>query len=410
MSNEFVLSVVVPTRNRAEFASGVIRQVLSINAPDLQLVIQDNSDNDSLSRTCERYAGDGRLKYGYTPEALSFVANFSAGVAMADGEYVCIIGDDDGINPEILEVARWAHGAGVRAVKPGLQAIYFWPGAGLRNADDSGQLVVHRVDHGVRVGSTGPELVKLLENGCQDYLSLDLAKLYHGLVRRDALEQVRGTAGEYFGGLSPDIYSAVALSAVINEVVCINYPLTLSGICEKSGSADSATGRHTGALADAPHFRGHTAYDWADEVPEFYSVETIWADSSLAAVRDMCRNDLLREYRPESLAAYCLFRHPEFGQLVLQHYRDSCARRNVSSSAALISLVTACFRGPLRDLAMRVSRRLAARGVDTTKYSGIRDIAAAAAALAGYLEANGLDARRCIAELEQQARTGEEPT
>jgi hypothetical protein len=303
-----------------------------------------------------------------------------------------------------VKVARWAHRMGVRAVKCGLQAVYFWPEAGFPGVDSSGQLTVSRVGHDVRVSSTGPELMRLMQEGCHDYLSLDLAKLYHGIVKRDALVRVRDTAGQYFGGLSPDIYAAVALSTVVDSVACMDYPLTISGICNKSGSADSATGRHTGELADAPHFRGHDSYEWADEVPGFYSVETIWADSALAAVKEMNRSDLLGEYRPEFLAAYCTERHPEFRRLTLGHYFELCGRRSVPSATALARLLRAYIRGPAMELAMRVSRRLTRRTGDVARLTGIADMASAAEAFAAYLGANGLSVDHSLAVLDRQLR------
>ena len=73
-------------------------------------------------------------------------------------------------------------------------------------------------------------------------------------MKKECLEEIRTKTGRYFNGLSPDIYSVVALSLVSKNNVFIDYPFTISGICKTSGSADSATGRHTGKWEDAPHF------------------------------------------------------------------------------------------------------------------------------------------------------------
>ena len=408
MSREFIVSVVIPTRNRAEYAFGAVKQVLSSGDADLQLVVQDNSDDDSLSRMCAPYLADPRLTYNHCPEKLSFVDNFSEGVALAEGEYVCLLGDDDGINPELLEVARWASRSDVRAVKPGLQVLYLWPGASLPGEADDGQLIVHTISQDVHQQNTDAELVKLVRRGGQDYLDLDLAKLYHGLVRRDALEQVKSVTGRYFGGLSPDIYAAVALSTVIDKVVCLDYPLTISGICRKSGSADSATGRHTGKLSDAPHFVGHESYEWSSDVPQFYSVETIWADSSLAAIREMNRPELLAAFKPEALAAYCLHRHPEFRGLIQDHYTGVQNARGVSRMRARSRLLRARCEVPLRDLAVRVKRKLTGSARVVTRISGIPNVESAARELTGLLKAEGLNVDHCLGKLDLPTRAGTE--
>lgn len=405
----YVLSVVVPTKNRAKYALGAVEQILGLDCPDLQLVIQDNSDDDALSQLCAPYLADERLVYNYSPGTLSFVDNFSEGVARATGEYVCLIGDDDGISRELIDVARWASKNGVHAVKPGLQAVYLWPGAGLPGEADDGQLAIQRISGGVRRVQTRRELLKLLHNGCQEYLERDLAKLYHGLIKRSDLEAVRDAAGHYFGGLSPDIYAAVSLSTLIGEVVCLDYPLTISGICKTSGSADSATGRHTGKLEDAPHFVGHDSYDWAPEVPPFYSVATIWADSSLAALRELDRTDLVGEFDVAALAGHCLRQFPEFADLVTGHYHEMAASHGVGRLRANLQLIAARAQVTSVTLAGKVWRKLRGSGRVVVKRSGVPDIAAAATELSSYLESQAQAIGPHLEALERLSRVGAEP-
>jgi hypothetical protein len=401
VNNGPVLSIVIPTRNRAEYALCAIRQVLSIDQTDMQLVVQDNSDDDSLRHMCAEYAEDRRLIYNYSPGTLSFVDNFNEAVSLAKGEYVAVIGDDDGVNPEILDVARWARARGVQAIKPGLQAVFFWPNVGLSftvTTGDTGVFVIEPIAGDVTVRPTGPQLKRLLNDGCQEYLGRDLVKLYHGMVRRDGLERVRETTGSYLGGLSPDIYGAVALSAVIDEVVCIDYPLTIPGVCRTSGSADSGTGRHIGELRDAPHFAGHSEYEWAAEVPEFYSVETIWADSALAAVRDMRRTDLLASFKPQYLAGFCMLRHAEYGSLVREHYVARQKSRGLSVMRARAALSVAIGTIRIHEwVAARWPKKAKSRS-EGVRLDGIGDISLASHELKRHLETAGLSVQSCLEE------------
>lgn len=403
MSHDFVLSIVIPTRNRAEFALAAIRQVLSIDQTDMQLVVQDNSDDDSLRQMCAEYAEDRRFLYNYSPGTLSFVDNFNEAVGLAAGEYVTVIGDDDGVNPEILDVARWARARDVRAIKPGLQAVYFWPNVGLpfmEATGDVGAFFINPISGDVAVRRTGPQLRRLLHDGCQEYLRRDLVKLYHGIVRRDGLERVRDTVGRFFGGLSPDIYIAVALSAGIDEVVCIDYPLTISGMCRTSGSVDSVTGRHTGVLRDAPHLVGHTGYQWAAEVPEFYSVETIWADSALAALREMRRTDLLEKFKPQYLTAFCVLRHPEYERLAREHYFAWQKSKGLSAEIARAVLSLASATISFREwAAIKWPEKTKTRS-DGVRFDGIGDVSLASRELTRHLETVGLSVRSCLDELE----------
>ncbi|MBN1193310.1 MAG: glycosyltransferase [Coriobacteriia bacterium] len=408
IANEYVLSVVIPTRNRVSYALGAIEQILSIDDPGLQLVIQDNGDDDSLRAACDLYLENPRFVYSHSRGTLSFVDNFTKAVGLASGEYVTIIGDDDGINPEILDVVRWARANSVSAIKPGLQAMYFWPDVGLdvtEDAGDSGVLLINPITSDVALKQTQAELDKLMRDGCQEYLQRDLVKVYHGIVRGDVLEEVQRVAGHYFGGLSPDIYAAIALSAVADDVVCIDYPLTIPGVCRTSGSADSASGRHTGRIEDAPHFVGHESYEWAPEVPEFYSVETIWADSGLAAAREMRRADLVDLFRIEYLSAFCMLRHPEYRSLVREHYFAWQRAHGRSRLQALAGLLSAQIEIPLRRALNSVCWRLTRRPRGLFQVNGVKDISAASCELTRYLASSGLDVATCISRLEESLKS-----
>ena len=86
---EFLLSIIIPTKNRQYYAAKSIEQILQIKSDKIQLVIQDNSDEDKLLSAISQYESDKRLVYNYTSEVLSFVENFNRGLEAAKGVYVC---------------------------------------------------------------------------------------------------------------------------------------------------------------------------------------------------------------------------------------------------------------------------------------------------------------------------------
>ena len=45
-----ILSIIVPTKNRAQYTGPCARSLMRISAPDIEVVVQDNSDNDDLKR------------------------------------------------------------------------------------------------------------------------------------------------------------------------------------------------------------------------------------------------------------------------------------------------------------------------------------------------------------------------
>lgn len=387
--DSYLLSILVPTRNRIDYAFETTKQILSIEDDRIQLIIQDNSDENILLNKLEVFKEDIRLKYNYIKEQLSFVDNFSQAVLNADGEYVCAIGDDDGVNPKIVEIVEWAKANLISSVQYKLKAIYVWPDSGIyKNSGkpDNGNMIVAKVTAKVYKADSILELKKLFLNGCQNYLKLNMVKLYHGIVKKECLEEIKTKTGKYFNGLSPDIYSAVALSLVSKNNVFIDYPFTISGICKTSGSADSATGRHTGKWEDAPHFKGHLNYQWNDQVPKIYSVETIWADSAITAIKDFKLNELFFNIAP--LTAYCLIKHPEYSKILKKHYYNSLPKRWDSQLLAYLNLIFYIVRGPGLDLLQRIVRKIFRKKGDFEKFSKLENIGIAQKVLTNHLHSS----------------------
>ena len=384
MKRNPVLSILIPTRNREDYAVQVIQHVLKINDSRFELVIYNNSDTDRLQTLLSDSLKDARIKYYYNCDVLSFVENFSLGISKCEGEYLTIIGDDDGINPIIIDVAEWAHNAGIEAITPSLPLVYYWPHSGATSQGDNGRLIIAGISCKTKLYDPRQEVLKLLKNGCQNYLSFNLAKAYHGVIKRTVLEEIRSRTGKFIGGLSPDMYLSIAASLLVKKVLMIDYPLTISGICKKSGSADSATGKHTGKLEQAPHFKGHTNYIWSDKVPAFYCVETIWGDSALAAIKDLKFDALLKYFNVDVISAFCLKLYPQFRTIIIEnlakHYKIS-----INSLAIKRHLLEGFANGPYRSYIKAVSKHIFNRRSHEI-FTNISDIEAASILIQNSIE------------------------
>ena len=311
----YLLSIIIPTRNRTYYCLEAVKEILEVcnilKTKQIEIVIQDNSDTDSLKESILALNADN-IKYNYTSKILSFVDNFSEAVSLATGEYLCMIGDDDGILPNILEEVYKAKEKNIHSIIPSLNAVYIWPMKDSIVANgDNGYLYTAYVNKESTIISTSDSLYKMLSNGGQNYQNCDMPRLYHGIIHRSLIDKVYAKTNCYFGGLTPDIYMATALTFVCDKSIKLGYPITISGICTGSGSANSAQGKHTGELSDAPHFIGHDNYEWEDIVPQIYTVETIWADTALHAVRDF-NAEKTNNFNVASLLAHCYQKYPQF--------------------------------------------------------------------------------------------------
>lgn len=306
-----LISIVIPTRNRFEYVKSAITSILAINDRRIELVIQDNSDSEELKFWINCNINDVRLKYNYFNLPLSFVGNFNEGVKASTGEYICIIGDDDGINPEIIDAAAWLKQENIDCLSIKNIVNYVWPDSGIPSTVftkvTDGNLSLSYFNGNVVEANMSVQLESFVRNGCSNYLNFNLPKLYHGIVKRQCLDEIHKISGFYFSGLSPDISVSISLACIVNRVFVTDYPLTLPGICGVSASVvEGLLKKNSKKLEDAPHFRNRGSYYWSDLVPKIYCVETIWADSGIAALKQMGREDLIKKINLYKLAAYCI--------------------------------------------------------------------------------------------------------
>ncbi|MFX1667562.1 glycosyltransferase [Riemerella anatipestifer] len=258
---EPLLSILLATKNRQKYCLSAVESILEINDSRIEVVVQDNSDDDSLRTMLAKFNHDKRLVYNYESSVLSFVDNFSLAIEHATGKYVCAIGDDDGINPEIISATQWASDNGYDALVGNVEANYRWAGTGAPDTfftkmTDNTLTITHFTGR-AKVVNVTDSLLSLMKNGATNYLDFHLPKLYHGVVKKVLFEKIKAQTGSYLKGLSPDIYAAIALACNINKLLVLDYPLTIPGVCSVSGSIQEGQKKsNSKRLEDAPHFRG----------------------------------------------------------------------------------------------------------------------------------------------------------
>src|SRR5580698_8719580 len=91
-------SVIIPTRERAASLRHSLSTCLDQNFDDYEVVVSDNGSSPATRRVVDE-AGSTKVQYFRTPRALSLASSWDFAVSHARGEYVLLIGDDDGLLP-----------------------------------------------------------------------------------------------------------------------------------------------------------------------------------------------------------------------------------------------------------------------------------------------------------------------
>lgn len=385
-----LLAIVIPTRNRHQYVISAIESLLRIPSPDLEIVIEDNSDSKQLQHWIQEKAPDIRITYNYSNAATSQAGNYERSMRGVKAEYVAFIGDDDGVNPEILEATGWAKEQGYDAVVPVNKANFVWPDLQIsaKGAIAPGELRISPITGRAWQSDPEAELRKCLFDAGQNFH--DLPKAYYGIVRREIMEQVRAKTGAFFPGVSPDLAAAVALANVTRKVCVVDYPLFLPGASLKSVAGTNGLRHDIGRLGDQPHLAKDCEAKWTDIVPPFYSGQTIWAEGCVEALLACGREDLLQEFNVPKLYASLIMFYPKFLRITVSTLWSALHRtkRGVGNGALALLICffqLGCLRG--RCLLTRLKRHVPEE--KTYSQNGISDIQQAVRGLQEYLRSNG---------------------
>jgi len=308
-----LLSIAVPTHNRARYAVHAIRSLLSLQDARLEVVVSDTSTDGELARWVagSEDAKDPRLVYFRPPERLDMTGNHNAALAACRGGYVCLIGDDDTVTADAVAAAAWAHEQGVEVIAPNVVANYVWPDFRSRyfGAGHASRLYIAReMGHG-RMADAAQAFEAALTQAAQG--TDGLPKIYHGIVDRRLLERVRQRSGQYFHGSSPDVSGAIGLAMCCERFLVVDYPLTIPGASGGSNTGRSAMNTHKGKLSQESQTSAFEAQGWSVGVPRFFAVETVWAHAALETIRRIDASRLAR-FNFARLLAACTELHPEF--------------------------------------------------------------------------------------------------
>ena len=300
-----LVTVAIPTRNRQVCAATLVRTVLDV-LEDCEVVVSDNSDDDSLRGLLMDFANDERLVYKHHPGEMSVVQNFNDALSASTGEYVTMLGDDDTIGPEFLRYVEMAKEEGIDTLtyqSEGRVLHYFWPGVSSpRWGDIGGKLYFSRFTGRCHVLDTRRAIrdsILHLGNGPRR-----LPRIYLGVVSRELIEEVKRQYGELFGGVSPDVYSSCLLAMCCQNPVVVDHPLVIPGASPQSASAKRAERTDVGGLTANEYMSRFSNLSWDERIPRYYAPYTVWADSHLKAHKTIHKTVPLRSFA--HLYAMCL--------------------------------------------------------------------------------------------------------
>ena len=301
-----ILSIVVPTKNRYYYLTFLVRYFHEIINKNIELIIQDNSDIDTNDEfvLCLNKINDLRIKYHYTPKDISVVENCDLAIKNAGGEYILMLGDDDIFSKKIISyIERMPKDIDGLLTQKG---IFTWPDVKPRFYGEklSGKFKFKQfigIENAVDVDKN---FNKILSRG--GTLLENMPCVYHGIIKRERLDDIFKITKSYFPGPSPDMANAAALALICKKIIMVDTPFVVAGHSISSAGGKGAQGQHYGSIETIKHLPKDTAKNWSSSVPFYWSGLTIYAESFIKGVSNIGESERLRKLNLNYLYASCL--------------------------------------------------------------------------------------------------------
>ncbi|MDR3417130.1 MAG: glycosyltransferase [Nevskia sp.] len=223
-----LFSVVIPTRERPETLAKALATCLAQDFDDYEIIVCDNAGGPETKAVVDA-ANTPRIVYLRAPAPLAMSANWELAVSAANGEYVSVLGDDDGLMPYALrELARIVASHDRPAAVHWRCGHYNWPT--IKVAEEANYLAIP-LSRAIEKRCGRTELLR----AARFEIGYDrLPSIYTATIRRDIIEEHRARAGCVFGGLYPDVYSGFAFAYLCESFVTTSVPMHVAGLSARS--------------------------------------------------------------------------------------------------------------------------------------------------------------------------------
>lgn len=316
---QYLLSIVVPTKNRYKYLKYLIELIENFHSDEIELVVQDNTYDNSEIREFLRKRNFHSLKYYHHKEPLSVSENCSLAVDAASGKYICFIGDDDGIVRNIVEVVKFMNDNNVEALISKI-VEYNWPDY----VDTSRYRMSGVVFSSVFCKKSGfVNVEKNLHRVCKDGFGniSGLPRLYQGIVKRDCLERVKEEFGNYFPGPSPDMANAIALSFVVKRLFYYDTPVIITGQCRSVGGGEKLMNGNLKYIGEIPFLPKDIETTWDKRLPPLWCSDTIWPQSAIEVLN---KKHIKWKINYERIYARFVFHHPQYNKCINNKFINRC--------------------------------------------------------------------------------------
>jgi glycosyltransferase involved in cell wall biosynthesis len=220
-------SVVIPTRDRPDTLRHSLATCLDQEFGDYEILVCDNGTARAADGIV-RELGSPRVRYLKAPRPLAMTDNWELAVSEARGDYMFVVGDDDGLMPYALrELDAIITRLGSKAVR-WEAGFYTWPDVALTGQGNYLRLPLGRRLATLDADATIAAVIRF------EAPYVRLPTFYNTAIHRSVVEELRLRVGRVFLSRFPDVYSGFAVGRIVRRYTSVGVPMSVAGLSSHS--------------------------------------------------------------------------------------------------------------------------------------------------------------------------------
>lgn len=228
-------SIIIPTRERADVLYWALKTCTTQTYENLEIIVSDNYSQDNTEEIVKS-TGDERVAYFNTNRRVSMSHNWEFALQKATGDYITILGDDDGLVPNAInDINNVLSGTNSDAFC-WHQSRYFWPG---------NVIYPHEFFIVLRNRIVSIDAFSNLQNVIRHKKHYSSNPwLYSGFVHKSVIDKVKSKSkGVFFHSMIPDVYSGLAIGSQIDSYLYSTGAFSIAGNSSHSNGMSSISSK-----------------------------------------------------------------------------------------------------------------------------------------------------------------------
>jgi len=232
-------SVLIPSYNRSKYLYQTLLTCVSQAYVDAEFIVIDDCSNDDTESMVNGLAlSDKRIKFIKNTNNVGMLLNFETGLTHCKGDYIIVLGSDDGLMPRsLIELDKIIDETGAELITWPTPA-FFYEGTKMPTS----QLVFPKAltDVAVTEWLTPEDFYKRNAQELAYVGDKKCPMLYvKSIAKKDLIERViEKSGGKFYSCSTPDGYSAFALLCEVNKYLYCTKPFSLHGVSPSSAGVN----------------------------------------------------------------------------------------------------------------------------------------------------------------------------